>query len=98
MDVRFACSQLEAMEADGTCSGKYSVAIAAKFRWVMNFIRAASNEHDFRAMRSLKFEKLKGNRSHEHSFRLNSQWRLIVEIENQSGGNIIVVTGIEDYH
>ena len=64
----------------------------------MRLIRASLDERDFRAMRSVHFEKLKGERSHEHSFRLNDQWRLIVRIKKSSPKNIIVIYGIEDYH
>ena len=49
-------------------------------------------------MRSLRFEKLKGDRSHQHSLRLNNQWRLIIEIQKADPKNIIVVLDIEDYH
>ncbi|MBX6316083.1 MAG: type II toxin-antitoxin system RelE/ParE family toxin [Isosphaeraceae bacterium] len=46
----------------------------------------------------MRFEKLKGNRSHQRSMRLNRQWRLIVEIKASNPRNIIVVVGIEDDH
>ena len=32
-------------------------------------------------MKSMRFEKLKGARSHQFSLRLQDQWRLILEIE-----------------
>jgi len=51
-----------------------------------------------RAMRSLNFERLKGKRNHQCSFRINDQWRLIVEIEKQDDGNVVVIINIEDYH
>ena len=49
-------------------------------------------------MRSLNFEKLKGDRSHQHSLRVNQQYRLIVEIKPSDPKNIIVVVEIADYH
>lgn len=98
MEVRFATNELEALENGDNCDGKYSEAIVKKFAKILNFIRAASNEHDFRAMRSLNFEKLKGKRQHQNSFRINDQWRLIVAIEKQENGNVVIVVDIEDYH
>ncbi len=96
MEVEISDVELEAMlEKD---SGKFSPAVNAGFRKVVNFILAAANEHDFRAMRSLKFEKLKGKRSHQYSFRINEQWRLIAEIEQRNEGNLVRIQGIEDYH
>ena len=64
----------------------------------MQAIRAAEDERAFYAMKSLHFEKLKGNRSHQHSMRLNDQWRLILEFERTSDGKVVLVIGIEDYH
>lgn len=98
MEVRFAKDELEALEEGDNCDGKFSDAIVKKFGRIVLFIRSAANEHDFRAMRSLNFEKLKGKRSGECSFRINDQWRLIVEIEQKSEGNVVVIKDIEDYH
>jgi proteic killer suppression protein len=98
MEVRFATDELEALELGDNCDGKYSAAIVKKFVKIINFIRASSNEHDFRTMRSLNFERLKGKRKHQSSFRINDQWRLIVEIEKQKNGNVVVIINIEDYH
>lgn len=98
MEVRFAKPELERMEpADGP-TGSYALAAVHGFRKVLRFIRAACDERDFWAMRSLRFEKLKGDRSHQHSLRLNNQWRLIIEIQKADPKNIIVVLDIEDYH
>jgi toxin HigB-1 len=49
-------------------------------------------------MKSLHFEKLKGSRDHQHSMRLNDQWRLIVELDGKAPNKTVVVIGIEDYH
>jgi len=49
-------------------------------------------------MRSLRFEKLKGQRSHQHSFRVTLKWRLIVEFEGKGPNKIMKIKGIEDYH
>ena len=64
----------------------------------MQAIRAAKNKTDFYALKSLHFEKLKGKRKHQYSIRLNNQFRLILEIEEDKQGNTIVVIDIEDYH
>jgi proteic killer suppression protein len=49
-------------------------------------------------LRSLHFEKLKGARSHQHSMRLNAQYRLIVELHGKGQEKVVYVVGIEDYH
>jgi proteic killer suppression protein len=45
----------------------------------MQYIRAASDERDFYALKSLHYEKLHGKRSHQRSMRLNDQFRLILQ-------------------
>lgn len=72
--------------------------IVKVFRRRIQMISAATDERDFRALKSLHFEKLKGDRSHQHSMMLNDQWRLILEFEGSSSEKMVVVMGIEDYH
>jgi len=98
MQVRFYNERLRVLEIDPTATGGFSQAVVRAFRKVMNVIRNAVDERDIRAMKSLRFEKLQGNRSHQHSLRLNDQWRLIIEIEESAPKNTIVMVDIEDYH
>lgn len=98
MEIEFRNPDLERLETDDAGQGAYGIAIVKAFRKVVNFIRCAVDERDFRAMRSLNFENLKGDRSHQYSLRLNAQWRLIVEIKEGKPKNIIVIVDIEDYH
>lgn len=98
MKVRFHDERLGQFETDPTYLGGFDKAIARAFRKVINVIRCAVDERDIRAMKSLRFEKLKGDRAHQSSLRLNDQWRLIIEIEEDQPKNTIVVVAIEDYH
>ena len=98
MDIDFANQDLERLESDPDFNGGYGVAVVRGYRKVIRFIRSAADERDFRNMRSLNFEKLQGGRDHQHSLRLNDQWRLIVEIKKAEPKNRIVLVGIEDYH
>jgi proteic killer suppression protein len=98
MDIEFRNPDLERLVPNDAGQGGYGLPIIKAFRKVVRFIKSAGDERDFRAMRSLNFEKLKGNRSHQHSFRLNDQWRLIVEIKEGTPKNKIEVVDIEDYH
>ena len=94
MEVSFRDPALDRLETDARFDGSYSAAIVKAYRKRMQQIRAAEDERVFYAFKSLHFEKLKGDRNHQHSMRLNDQWRLILEIE-RSGKDMI---GIEDYH
>lgn len=98
MEVRFNDLDLDRLEVEADFHTNYSPEAVRGFRRIMAVIRAALDERDLHAMRSLNFEKLKGNRTHQYSLRLNKQWRLIVEIAPAKPKNVIVVIGIEDYH
>jgi len=98
MEVSFGDANLDRLEIDARFDGGYSQAIVKAFRKRMQQIRAADDERPFYASKSLHFEKLKGSRNHQHSMRLNDQWRLILEIRGDGKEKLIHVVGIEDYH
>ena len=98
MEVRFAKASMERLEADAAFNGGFGQEIVRAYRKCMQLIRAALDERDLYAFKSRRFERLQGKRSHQHSLRLNDQWRLIVEIQKGSPKNVILVVGIEDYH
>lgn len=97
MKVRFEDEHLDRLETDPTFTGGYARIVRA-FRKAMNVVRNVVDERDIREMKSLRMEKLKGDRAHQMSLRLNDQWRLIFQIESGNPKNTIVVIGIEDYH
>lgn len=98
MEVRFKDDSLDRLETDESYDGGLSQALVKAFRKRMQFIRSAHDERDFYVMKSLHFEKLKGKRSHQHSMRLNDQFRLIIEFETKGTDKTVVVVEIEDYH
>ena len=98
MEVRHDDSTLEQVEFDKSFTAGYAPAIVKSFRKTMNSIRAAVDERDIRERRAARFEKLSGNRSHQHSIRLNDQYRLIIELEGEAPNKTVVIVGIEDYH
>jgi proteic killer suppression protein len=98
MEVAFADDYLSRLETDATFDNALSPGIVKKFRQRMQMIRAAADERDFYSLRSLNFEKLKGDRSHQYSMRLNDQWRLILELRGEAPNKTVVVVSIEDYH
>jgi proteic killer suppression protein len=72
-------------------------AVAKAFVARIKFIKAATDERDLRAMRSLNYEKLERNDT-DHSLRLNDQWRLIVIWQEDDNGRYLWIDRIEDYH
>ncbi len=100
MEVRFPDAKLDRLETDPTFDASLSQAVVRAYRKVMQIIRAAPDERTFYQMKSLHFEKLKGDRAGDHSMRLNVQWRLILRLEDGSapGSRRAVIVAIEDYH
>src|SRR5205809_683669 len=98
LEVRFEDASLDRLETDRNAGEGYSPAIVKAFRKRMQFIRAATDERVFYEWKSLHFETLKGERSHQHSIRLNDQWRLIIEFKGEAPNKTIVIVAIEDYH
>jgi proteic killer suppression protein len=98
MEVEFDSDELDRLERDAAFTGGYGVEIVRGFRKVMLAIRAAHDERDLYALRGLRFEQLKGKRTHQHSLRINRQWRLIVELRGKGATKQVGVVGIEDYH
>ena len=98
MDVEFQDSELERLASDVTYMGKRSATVVKKFRNRINRIQQAVNRTDLYALKSLRLEKLKGQRQQQYSMRLNDQYRLIVEFRKESGKEIVNIIEIGDYH
>ena len=98
MRVRHADHRLERLERDAEYRAGFGGDVTKAFRKKMQLIRDAVDERDFYCLKSLHYEKLKGWRQNQRSMRLNSQWRLILEIRSEDDGKTVVVVGIEDYH
>jgi proteic killer suppression protein len=98
MDPEFRNANLDRLETDARFTGGYPPEVVTAFRKRMQQIRAALDERDLRGHKSLRFERLDGNRKHQHSMRLNDQWRLIVELVGKGAHKVISIVNIEDYH
>jgi proteic killer suppression protein len=100
MNVLFEQPELDRLETDGTFSMGLPPAVVKQYRKRLQFIRAAVDTRDLRAMSSWRLEKLKGKRQHQHSLRLNDQFRLVVEIQSDpnTGSQQVLIVAVEDYH
>ena len=98
MEVEFDDDNLDRLETDPQFTAGFSQEIVRAYRKRMQQIRAFRDERDFLTVRSLNFEKLKGNREGQHSIRLNLQWRLIFEIRGDHPCKVIGIIEIVDYH
>src|SRR5215212_8205731 len=98
MEVEFDDPDLDRLEVDATFDAGVGPAVVRGYRKVMQVIRAASDERDLYRLKGLRFEKLKGRRKHQHSLRINDQWRLIVELRGEGSDKRVGVVEIADYH
>ena len=98
MEVEFDDGNLDRLETDAQFTAGHSQEVVRAYRKRMQQIRAFRDERDFLSVRSLNFEKLRGNREGQHSIRLNLQWRLILEIRGDHPCKVIGIIEIVDYH
>lgn len=98
MQVQFDDAALEDLETNPKAGADRPQAVVRGFRKAMQAIRAAADERDLYQLKGLRCEKLKGDRQHQHSLRLNDQWRLIIEVRGTAPLKIIGVIEIVDYH
>ncbi len=98
MEVAFDDDALDRLETDPGFNAGFPDSVVKAYRKRMQQIRAAEDERAFYALKSLHFEKLKGDRIGQHSMRLNDQWRLIIKISDEQTKKTVVVIEIIDYH
>jgi proteic killer suppression protein len=98
LEVEFHNADLDRLEVEARFTGGFGADVVKAFRRRIQAIRAAKDERDLFAVRGNHLEKLKGQRAHQYSMRLNDQWRLIFEVKKSLPKNIVVVIDIEDYH
>lgn len=98
MEIEFADERLKRLAKEANFDGGYDRAIVRTYRMRIQLIEAAIDERAFRAMKSLHFEKLKGDMEGLYSMRLNGQWRLILKFRKEETGKLVVVLSIMDYH
>ena len=97
MRADFKDENLRNVEVDAAVDCGHGQPVTKACRKRMQTIRAALDERDFYAQKSLHFEKLQGGEG-LRSMRLNDQWRLILEVVGQAPDKTVWIIGIEDYH
>jgi toxin HigB-1 len=99
MDVEFRDKKLALIETDRAAADTgFSIALIESARDKLNYIRQAADERSLRNWKSLHYEKLEGDRKGQRSIKLNKQFRLIFEIDNESRPPKVTALSIEDYH
>ena len=100
MRLRHKSDVLARLEVEPSykAEGAYSKGIIGQFRKVMGILRNAVDERDLGAFNALRYKPLQKPRDHQHSVRINDQFRLILEWEGKGETRTLTIVGIEDYH
>jgi proteic killer suppression protein len=98
MLIEFSDKNLHALASGAVNDPAYSVGLIKSYQNKIVMLHAAPDERTLRNLKSLHFEKLKGDRKHQHSIRLNDKWRLILQLDDATLTKTIKIVAIEDYH
>ena len=98
MEIVFQDESLALVETDCAAKTKLPIAVINSLRHKLHLLRQAPDERTLRNWKGLHYEKLKGNRKHERSIRINDQWRLIITLDTNCRPNKLTILGVEDYH
>ncbi|MBL1142073.1 MAG: type II toxin-antitoxin system RelE/ParE family toxin [Proteobacteria bacterium] len=89
----FKCEQTELIW-NGQVTSKLPHSIQSVARRKLRMLNNAATLNDLRVPPANRLEKLKGNRTGQHSIRINNQWRICFIWENSNALNVEIV----DYH
>jgi proteic killer suppression protein len=98
MRVIFVDDSLALIETDEAGSTRLPVAVIKSARRKLTVLRAAIDDRSLRNWKSLHYEKLKGDREGLRSIRLNDQYRMVFELDEEAEPKTVTVLNIEDYH
>ncbi|MGB8682929.1 MAG: type II toxin-antitoxin system RelE/ParE family toxin [Candidatus Binatus sp.] len=99
MKIEFRDKRLALIQTDRAAETGLPITVIKSCREKLIVLAAAPDERTLWNWRSLRYEKLKGERENERSIRLNNQWRLVFELVQQApGSQTIIIISVEDYH
>jgi proteic killer suppression protein len=98
MDIEFRDKRLALIRTDRAAEARLPISVIKSCREKLIVIAAAPDARTLRNWKSLRYEELKGIRSGLHSIRLNDQWRLIFELDENRSPPAVIVVAVDDYH
>jgi len=96
--IVFLDKKLEALYTHEKGAHRVDPAVLEAFFEVVAAVQAARDPQDLRALKSLHYEKLKGDRKGDRSLRLHKGRRLVVREQRDGQGIYIEIVAIDDYH
>ncbi|MGN6818250.1 MAG: type II toxin-antitoxin system RelE/ParE family toxin [Sphingomonas sp.] len=98
MRIVFADDDLALIETDDLGATRLPVAAIKSARRKLTLLRAAIDDRSLRNWKSLHYEKQKGDRESQRSIRLNDQYRMVFELDEETEPQTVTILKIEDYH
>ena len=98
MKIVFADEALGLIETDEAGATRLPVAVIKSARRKLTVMRAAIDDRSLRNRKSLHYEKLRGDRDGQRSIRLNDQYRMVFELDEETSPQTATIISIEDYH
>jgi len=98
VDYDFASGELERLYTDANFEMGLPPGVVKAYRKRVWFINSAADERDLRSWKSLRMEKLSGDREGQYSIRLNDQFRMIFELVGEGPEKRLRIVGVVDYH
>jgi proteic killer suppression protein len=98
MRIVFADAELALIETDQAGCTRLPVGIIKSARRKLTLLRAAIDDHSLRNWKSLHYENLRGDRESQRSIRLNEQYRMVFELDEETEPQTVTILSIEDYH
>lgn len=98
MKIVFAAARLGLIETGRAGETHLPVGVIKSARRKLTILRAATDDRSLRNWKSLHYEKLKGGREGKRSIRLNDQYWMVFDLDEDAEPNTITIESIEDYH
>ncbi|MEI6726299.1 MAG: type II toxin-antitoxin system RelE/ParE family toxin [Actinomycetes bacterium] len=98
MRIDFLDKKLQGLYTQEKGARRLDPEVYEAFLEVVAAVQAAKSPQDLRALKSLHYEKLKGDRKTDRSLRLHKGYRLIVREQRDADGIYIEIIEIDDYH
>lgn len=93
MILSFACKKTESLFLRIKVAGEWQAFSSVALR-KLSYLNSARDLRDLMTPPANRLEKLKGNRKHQYSIRINDQWRICFEFLEGNAHNVEIV----DYH
>lgn len=98
MRFRFADKRLERLYTQGEGAARYPKEVVDAILRRVRHMDGAGDERDLRIPRSVHYEKLRGNYAGWDSMRLDKKWRLILSVEKDAQGKIVVIHEVTNHY